>query len=167
MLDHNDYAGLGIVGEVLLQIKNVVKLHNTEHHQYGLPVAHVTFSHHENDKRMVAHAKLKMKEILDAAGGEAIWTADRTAHLLGTCRMGNDPENSVVNADCRSHDVRISTSVTARCTTSTGANLHSPSKLSPPPLPIRSAIRKARAQYFACRFGIIGDESNGKYYEVR
>ena len=26
-------------------------------------------------------------------------------HLLGTCRMGNDPKTSVVNADHRTHDV--------------------------------------------------------------
>ena len=26
-------------------------------------------------------------------------------HLLGTCRMGNDPKSSVINADHRTHDV--------------------------------------------------------------
>jgi len=26
-------------------------------------------------------------------------------HLLGTCRMGNDPKTSVINADHRTHDV--------------------------------------------------------------
>ena len=63
------------------------------------------FSYHENDKKIVAHAKWTMKEILEAAGGEDVWTADRTAHLLGTCRMGTDPGTSVVDADCRTHDV--------------------------------------------------------------
>lgn len=57
------------------------------------------------DKRIAAHAKGKIREILEAAGGEDVWSADRTAHLLGTCRMGIDPTNSVVNADCRAHDV--------------------------------------------------------------
>ena len=46
-----------------------------------------------------------MKEILEAAGGTNAWSADRTAHLLGTCRMGKDPKGSVVNRDCRSHDI--------------------------------------------------------------
>jgi choline dehydrogenase-like flavoprotein len=105
MMDYNYYSGLGIVGEVLPQMKNHVKLHETERDQHGLPVAHVIFSYHDNDKKIVAHAKQKMTEILDAAGGKDIWTADRTAHLLGTCRMGRDPANSVVNGDCRSHDV--------------------------------------------------------------
>ena len=50
MLDYNYYAGLGIVGEVLPQINNTVKLHEAERDQYGLPVAHVIFSHHETTK---------------------------------------------------------------------------------------------------------------------
>ena len=27
------------------------------------------------------------------------------AHLLVGCRMGSDPDDSVVNSDCRAHDV--------------------------------------------------------------
>ena len=105
MLNYNYYSGLGIVGEVLPQKKNQVKLHETERDQYGLPVSYVIFSHHENDKKIIAHAKGTMTGILEAAGGKDLWTADRTAHLLGTCRMGSEPSESVVNADCRSHDV--------------------------------------------------------------
>lgn len=105
MLDYNYYSGLGIVGEVLPQQKNEVKLHASEKDQYGLPIPHVCFSFHENDKKIVEHARAKMKEILGAAGGEDVWTAERTAHILGTCRMGTDAKNSVVNRDCRSHDI--------------------------------------------------------------
>jgi choline dehydrogenase-like flavoprotein len=64
-----------------------------------------------------------MKEILETAGGEDIWTADRTAHLLGTCRMGKDPGNSVVNAECRTHDVaNLFICDGSVFTTSTGVN---------------------------------------------
>jgi len=105
MLDYNYFSGVGIVGEVLPQEKNSVKLHTSEKDQYGLPIPYVRFGFHENDKKIVDHSKKKMKEILEAAGGEDIWTADRTAHILGTCRMGKDATNSVINADCRSHDI--------------------------------------------------------------
>jgi choline dehydrogenase-like flavoprotein len=105
MLDYNYYSGIGIVGEILPQARNVVKLHETERDQYGLPIPHIIFGYHDNDRRLIGHAITKMKEILEAAGGDDIWEADRTAHLLGTCRMGDDPKYSVVNADCRAHDV--------------------------------------------------------------
>ena len=105
MLDYNYYSGIGIVGEILPQPKNLVKLHDTERDQYGLPVPYIVFGYHENDRQIIEHAIAKMKGILEAANGENVWSADRTAHLLGTCRMGNDPSDSVVNADCRAHDV--------------------------------------------------------------
>jgi choline dehydrogenase-like flavoprotein len=105
MLDYNYHSGVGIVGEILPQVKNMVKLHETERDHYGLPVPHVRFGYHDNDRRLTGHAIARMKEILEAAGGMDAWSADRTAHLLGTCRMGSDPKDSVVNADCRAHDV--------------------------------------------------------------
>ena len=105
MLDYNYYSGIGIVGEILPQQTNLVKLHETERDQYGLPVPHVLFSYHDNDQKIIRHAIERMKEIMEVAGGEDTWSADRTAHLLGTCRMGSNPADSVVNADCRSHDI--------------------------------------------------------------
>ena len=42
-----------------------------------------------------------------AAGGREIWDEDDdTAHLNGTVRMGDHPRSSVVNADCRTWDIR-------------------------------------------------------------
>lgn len=105
MMDYNHYAGMGIVGEVLPQRANEVRLHGSERDALGLPVPYVRFSYHENDRRVVRHALAQMRRIAAAAGGEDAWEADRTAHLLGTCRMGTDPRDSVVDGDCRTHDV--------------------------------------------------------------
>ena len=49
-------------------------------------------------------------EILEAAGAQTVWKdpvrpQSFTAHLLGTCRMGNDPATSVVDKYHRTHDV--------------------------------------------------------------
>jgi choline dehydrogenase-like flavoprotein len=106
MADYNHQAGLKIVGEVLPQERNRVTLAD-EKDQYGLPIARVTFSFCENDKRLVRHAIRHMTEVMRAAGGRDIWSEDDdTAHLNGTARMGDDPRSSVVNADCRSWDIR-------------------------------------------------------------
>ena len=78
-----------------------------EKDQYGLPIARVTFSYCDNDRRLVRHAIHHMSDVLRAAGGRELWHETvETAHLNGTARMGNDPRRSVVNADCRSWDIR-------------------------------------------------------------
>src|SRR5688500_6995587 len=103
--DYNYWSGIGIVGEVLPQRTDEVRLHSSERDQYGLAVPHVVFCYHESDRRLIEHAVAQMRGIVEAAGGTDVWAADRTAHLLGTCRMGSDPADSVVDANCRSHDV--------------------------------------------------------------
>jgi choline dehydrogenase-like flavoprotein len=47
------------------------------------------------------------KEVLRAAGAKRIFqTGVLSTHVQGSCRMGSDPERSVVNAHGESHDVR-------------------------------------------------------------
>jgi choline dehydrogenase-like flavoprotein len=105
MHKYNHQAGLKIVGETLPQERNRVTLAD-ENDQYGLPVARVTYSLCENDKRLIAHSLNFMEQALGAAGGSEIWREnDDTCHLNGTARMGHDPSTSVVNADCRSWDI--------------------------------------------------------------
>jgi choline dehydrogenase-like flavoprotein len=106
MEKYNHQAGLKIVGEVLPDERNRVTLAD-EKDQYGLPIARVTFSLGDNDKRLVRHAVKHMTEAMRAAGGRELWhETDDTAHLNGTARMGDHRSNSVVDADCRSWDVR-------------------------------------------------------------
>ncbi len=49
-------------------------------------------------------------EIIDAAGAYKSWASGFSdqiggVHLLGTCRMGDDPETSVIDKYHRTHDI--------------------------------------------------------------
>ena len=46
-------------------------------------------------------------QVLEHAGASTVrWTGLITTHVQGTCRMGSDPERSVVDADAQSWDVK-------------------------------------------------------------
>ena len=94
----------------LPQAKNRVDLDPTVKDAWGLPAPRLTFSSHPNDLQMDQWYLAKGKELLLAAGATSVYDAftgpgDNGPHLLGTCRMGNDPATSVVDADNRAHDV--------------------------------------------------------------
>ncbi len=77
---------------------------------HGLPVLRVTYKDHSDDLKLEQFLLDRSMEILDAAGAKKKWAypvgeATVAVHLLGTCRMGNDPKTSVINADHRTHDV--------------------------------------------------------------
>ncbi|WP_299820621.1 GMC family oxidoreductase [uncultured Jannaschia sp.] len=105
MQNYNHSVGLKNVGEYMPQARNGVTLAD-ETDQYGLPIARVTYSWCDNDRAQNAHARAFMGEALAAADVRDIWEqTNDTCHLNGTCRMGDDPCTSVVDADCRSWDV--------------------------------------------------------------
>jgi len=77
---------------------------------WGLPCMRVTFRDHEDDMATGRFLNDRAMEILEAAGATRRWAPEvqpqtSAVHLLGTCRMGNDPRASVVNTDHRAHDV--------------------------------------------------------------
>ena len=46
-----------------------------------------------------------MRQIVEAAGGTKVVMLPRTAHTIGTCRMGTERESAVVDGDGRSFDI--------------------------------------------------------------
>jgi len=104
MAKYNHVMGFVPVGETEPRPKNRVELAE-DVDQYGLRIPRVTFSYSDNDKRLQKHALKFMGRMLEAAGGRDLWTSDDTSHIMGTCRMGDDPATSVVNADGRSWDI--------------------------------------------------------------
>jgi choline dehydrogenase-like flavoprotein len=78
---------------------------------WGLPALCLTYKDHPDDLKLSRWLNDRALELLDAGGAVKKWTLPIeeqkfAVHLLGTCRMGNDPKSSVINSDHRTHDVK-------------------------------------------------------------
>jgi len=104
MRDYNHTAGINILGDCLPHANNFMELAD-EKDARGLPKPRIHFSHGENENRMTRHAEKLMTEIWTTAGAKKMWTFQRNAHIIGTCVMGTDAENSVVNKNGQSFDI--------------------------------------------------------------
>lgn len=107
--DHK--AALVVVSEDLPEENNRVMLDSTLTDSDGIPAPKVIYRQGEDNKRMHKHGQARAREVIEAAGALRIFTDDTIMrptgwHLLGTARMGTDPEKSVVNPWGRSHDVK-------------------------------------------------------------
>jgi choline dehydrogenase-like flavoprotein len=77
---------------------------------WGLPAIRATYKDHPDDLATARFLQDRGAEILEAAGAQRVTKAPVAAqttsvHLLGTCRMGNDPATSVIDKFHRTHDI--------------------------------------------------------------
>ena len=78
---------------------------------WGLPALRMTYKDHPDDVKLSNWLNGRAAELLQAAGAQKQWSfpageQEFSVHLLGTCRMGNDPKTSVINPDHQTHDVK-------------------------------------------------------------
>ena len=78
--------------------------------KWDRPAVRLTYKDHPDDIATATFLQDRAMEILDAAGARRSWrvpVGESTigAHLLGTCRMGDDPAESVVDRFHRTHDI--------------------------------------------------------------
>lgn len=90
--------------------RNNVTLDPATKDAHGRPAVRITYRDHKDDLAMAAFLQDRGSEILDAAGAistvhEPVVAQNLLTHLLGTCRMGDDPATSVVDRYHRSHEV--------------------------------------------------------------
>ncbi len=101
---------IGVACEDLPEEHNRVTLDPVLKDSHGIPAAKIDYTISENTRRMMEHGIARASDILTAAGATNLYTSrtilNSPGHLLGTARMGNDPERSVVNAWGRCHDVK-------------------------------------------------------------
>lgn len=89
---------------------NTITLDDAVKDAWGLPAIRVTYRDHPDDLATMRFLQDRAVEILDAAGARHTWRTPVqeqtfTTHMLGTCRMGDDPRASVIDRDHRAHDV--------------------------------------------------------------
>lgn len=101
---YNHLAGIGINGECLPSERNRLTL-SDETDAFGIAKARIDFSYGENETRIDRHAISIMSQVWEAAGAKDIFAAQRSAHTIGTCRMGTAGDAAVVNHAGRSFDV--------------------------------------------------------------
>lgn len=86
---------------------NRVSLHPSKKDIYGVPLPHIHYRVGEYVRRGMESACQDHHEIFGHLQASEIQHATDffgAGHIIGTCRMGNDPDHSVVDAQLRSHD---------------------------------------------------------------
>ena len=106
----NRITGMVGICEDLPEQHNSVTLDPELTDSDGIPAPRIDYTLSDNSRRMLDFSVARATEVLEAAGAIDV---EATApipqggwHLMGTARMGSDPETSVVNEWGRSHDVK-------------------------------------------------------------
>jgi choline dehydrogenase-like flavoprotein len=105
----NRSADIAAIIEDLPDVNNFIDLDPNLKDRYGIPAPRIHYSLSDNSKKMLAHALTKGKELMKAAGAKSVFAfgpvKDTGWHIMGTARMGSDPLSSIVDKNCKSHDV--------------------------------------------------------------
>lgn len=116
---------ISLICEDLPDPNNRVTLDLKNCDRAGVPGVKIKYALHENSKKLLSHGMSKAREIMAEAGcvrSYAYGPVRNTGwHVMGTARMGENPENSVVKPNGECHDISnlyvvdSSTFVTGSC----------------------------------------------------
>lgn len=111
-LYHGSGVSIGVMGEVLARYENHVRINKDVKDAWGIPALHIQTKYTDNEKNMSQDAVETSVALAESAGFEVLARNAEpnppgySIHELGTCRMGNDPKQSVLNRWNQSHDIK-------------------------------------------------------------
>jgi hypothetical protein len=86
-----------------------ISLDPDEKDKWGMPVARIRLGYHPRDLEVGRFLSRKGVKVLEALGARDVsWGVSSSPPqnlVAGGCRFGTDPETSVLDPDCRSHEV--------------------------------------------------------------
>jgi choline dehydrogenase-like flavoprotein len=101
-----------VMGTVLPRYENYVQIDKTVRDAWGIPALNIQARYTDNEFNMARDAANTLEEVCRAAGFEILAKhaqmvpPGESIHELGTCRMGDDPKNSVLNKWNQAHDTK-------------------------------------------------------------
>lgn len=119
-------AGMYMQGETIPKESNHVRLSKDKKDAWGIPQLIMSVSYDDNDEKMVADFLEQSAEMLSAVGVKDIQKNDShrapglDIHEMGGCRMGHDPETSLLNKWNQLHLCKNVYVTDGACMTSTG-----------------------------------------------
>lgn len=122
----NWYIYMYMQGETIPKKSNQVSLSDTKKDQWGIPLLVTDVDYDENDEKMVADFLEQSKAMLQKIGCTEIHVDDNKQppgldiHEMGGVRMGNNPEDSLLNKWNQMHLCKNVFVTDGACMTSTG-----------------------------------------------
>jgi choline dehydrogenase-like flavoprotein len=108
VLNYPNHGWIWVSGEDEPVATNRISLDPSAKDRYGMPIGHIHHEHTTNDLKIINAALKSATDLLEAGGGKHSYVSpipDGSTHNMGTCRMGNDPNKSVVNKFNQTHEV--------------------------------------------------------------
>ncbi|KEO75557.1 GMC family oxidoreductase [Anditalea andensis] len=109
-------VGMSGRGESIPQYDNYCEIDPNTVDKYGIPVLKFNYNWTDQELKQADHMHETFEEILTGMGGKlmgkrptketqfGLHAPGRIIHEVGTTRMGNDPNTSVLNSNCQAHD---------------------------------------------------------------
>ena len=99
-------VGVASLSEQLPDPENRVVPDETQVDALGIPRPKLIYDHADYSLDGLMQAREFHHELLESMGGTNLWDSGiyGVGHLMGTCRMGDDPATSVTDATGRTHD---------------------------------------------------------------